>query len=94
MSLPRRSTKARGGAPPAYVGTSVEGVYEVPIPPSSNVSKAVYERETATLTISFRDGSIYTYLHVPDVVVRQLSQTDSAGRFVHRTLAAYTCKRA
>jgi hypothetical protein len=99
MSLPRRNfSKPRGsasaGSAPAYVGTAIDGLYEVSLPPSSNVAGAVYEPETATLSIKFNNGAVYNYLHVPDTVVRQLSASSSAGRFVHQVLSGYINRRS
>lgn len=99
MSLPRRNfSKPRGsaaaGSSPAYVGTALDGIYEVSLPSSSNVMSAAYEPETSTLMVQFRNGAQYDYLHVPDPVVRQFSASSSAGRFVSQVLSGYVTRRS
>jgi hypothetical protein len=51
---------------------------------SSNLSEAQYDSETSALTITFVDGSEYTYENVPPETYRGLTLARSAGQFFHR----------
>lgn len=40
-----------------------------------------YDAETQTLEVEFSSGSVYRYLHVPDVVAAKLYNAESHGRY-------------
>ena len=53
---------------------------EVPIMPSSNLKRAVYDEETKTLTC-FLNGGVYRYSDVSQNTVQGLSDADSSGKY-------------
>jgi hypothetical protein len=53
---------------------------------SSNLRAASFEPWSATLTIEFRNGSIYEYTNVPPVIYDRLFASDSPGRFHHENI--------
>ena len=50
---------------------------------SSNLLSVGYDSDTQTLEIEFRDGGIYQYYGVPEMVYRQLLTATSHGKFFH-----------
>lgn len=53
---------------------------------SSNVSGIAYDRKNNTLMVGFKDGSLYKYSNVPEVIAKGMFAADSAGRYVWRAL--------
>lgn len=51
---------------------------------SSNLESAEYDSETEQLTLTFLDGSEYTYDSVPNETYRGLTLAGSPGQFFHR----------
>jgi len=61
---------------------------------SSNLHGVDYEPWSETLTITFRNGSVYEYYGVPATVCNGLLDADSPGRFHHEHIKNhYSCKR-
>lgn len=51
---------------------------------SSHIQRAVYDKESEDLTLTFSDGSQYTYRNVPQSTYRGLTLAGSAGSYFHR----------
>jgi len=49
---------------------------------STNVASVGYDPGAATLEVEFKDGSIYQYFNVPQVVADQLVAASSVGGFL------------
>lgn len=49
---------------------------------SSNAQAAEYNAETQTLTVQFRNGSVYEYAKFPQDLYEQMVNSDSAGKFL------------
>lgn len=61
---------------------------------SSNLYGVDYEPWSGTLTITFRDGSVYEYYNVPATVFEGLVAVGSPGRFHHEHIKNnYSYKR-
>ena len=50
---------------------------------SSSVGSVGYEAKTATLSIIFRSGTVYSYQGVPSDVHEKFIGADSKGKFFH-----------
>ena len=48
---------------------------------SSSLSMIGYEPNSLTLRIVFRDGGVYDYFGIPEILVKQLLSSPSKGRF-------------
>lgn len=53
---------------------------------SSNLARAVYNRQTRELTVTFKSGQTYTYAGVPPFRYYELRDARSAGQFFHRNI--------
>ena len=53
---------------------------------SSHLSSVGYDQNTLTLEIQFKDGSVYQYFDVPEMVHQQLMQADSKGTFLQASI--------
>ena len=51
---------------------------------SSNLDEVGYKRDTNTMRVKFKDGSVYDYFHIKEDVHRQLINAGSKGRFLHQ----------
>jgi hypothetical protein len=50
---------------------------------STTLDSVGYEAESGTLEVEFKNGRLYRYHGVPELVYRQLLAADSAGRFLN-----------
>lgn len=50
---------------------------------SSTLQTVGYEVASGTLEVEFKNGKLYQYYEVPELVYRQLLAADSAGRFLN-----------
>lgn len=48
---------------------------------STNLASVGYEPDTATLEIEFKNGGIYQYFNVPQIIADQLFSASSKGTF-------------
>lgn len=53
---------------------------------SSNVNGIAYDRKNSTLMVGFKDGSLYSYDGVPEVIAKGMFTASSMGKFVWRNL--------
>ena len=62
---------------------------------SSNLQCVGYDETTRTLTIEFRNGSVYEYADVPPEVHDELMHAESHGKYFHRQIrnAGYKTRR-
>lgn len=51
---------------------------------SSNLSNMEYDNQKKLLRLSFNAGGTYEYYSVPQMVVYELQQAESAGSYFHR----------
>lgn len=59
---------------------------------SSTLQTVGYEAQSETLEVEFKNGKLYQYYRVPELVYRQLLAADSAGRFLNtRIKPMYEC---
>jgi hypothetical protein len=56
---------------------------------SSNVKAIMYKSSDECLLVEFRDGSIYEYKNVPDLVAIGMFSATSHGKYVHKVLSNY-----
>lgn len=50
---------------------------------SSTLQTVGYEPQSGTLEVEFKNGKLYQYYEVPELVYRQLLAADSAGKFLN-----------
>ena len=50
---------------------------------SSNLKSATYQTEEKTLSVTFKNGSIYEYYEVPWEIFTKLRMSDSQGKFLN-----------
>ena len=61
---------------------------------SSNLVSVGYEPASETLEIEFKNGHIYQYYNVPQIMFDQLIQAPSVGTFFNANIRnAYACSR-
>jgi hypothetical protein len=61
---------------------------------SSNLVSVGYEPASETLEIEFKNGHIYQYYNVPQIMFDQLIQAPSVGTFFNANVRnAYACSR-
>ncbi len=53
---------------------------------SSNLNFASYETELKTLSITFKNGSIYEYYEVPWEIFTKLRMSESQGKFLNTNI--------
>jgi lysyl-tRNA synthetase class 2 len=53
---------------------------------SSNLSGCDFDKETMTLTISFRSGATYSYAGVPEEVYESLRTAGSPGQYFNAAI--------
>ena len=53
---------------------------------SSNVASVGYDQNTLTLEVEFKNGSVYQYYDVPEVVHQELMQASSVGGFLNEQI--------
>ena len=51
---------------------------------SSNIKSVGYSKESSTLQIQFKDGSLYEYYKVPEIIYNELLISSSKGKFANR----------
>lgn len=51
---------------------------------SSNLKSATYETEVKTLSVTFKNGSIYEYYDVPWEIFTKLRMAESQGKFMNQ----------
>ena len=51
---------------------------------SSNIDRAGYDKENRTLEIKFKNGSVYRYEDVPEIMYTDIFRSKSPGAFVQR----------
>lgn len=56
---------------------------EIPIRESTNLRSVVYDDDTQTLTVQFRNGGSYQYHGVSADTAEGFSTADSAGSYLH-----------
>jgi hypothetical protein len=60
-------------------------MYRIPVD-SSNVAAIGYDPATATLEVEFKDGSVYEYFDVSEIIYESFLASDSKGRFLHQQI--------
>jgi hypothetical protein len=65
-------------------GNIVEVMYE-----SSNILKSRYDEASTNLTITFKNGSRYTYLSVPKTTYFRFETAESQGKFLNTEIKKY-----
>jgi hypothetical protein len=61
---------------------------------SSNLASVGYNPGTETLEVEFKNGHIYEYYNLPQVMFDQLMQAPSIGKFFNANIRnAYACSR-
>ena len=53
---------------------------------SSHIADVGYDPATMTLEIGFKDGSVYQYFDVPDVLYQEFMRAGSKGTFLHANI--------
>ena len=53
---------------------------------SSMMMSVAYDKEQSVLEIEFRDGDVYEYRDVPELIFRGLLKAPSKGSFFHRQI--------
>lgn len=53
---------------------------------SSNVASVGHDRNTLTLEVEFRSGSVYQYFDVPETVCQELKNADSVGGYLNANI--------
>lgn len=53
---------------------------------SSNVASVGYDPITLSLEVEFKDGSVYQYFDVPELVFQELMRASSVGQFMHENI--------
>lgn len=53
---------------------------------SSNLKFASYQTEEKTLSVTFKNGSIYEYYEVPWEIFTKLRMSDSQGKFLNMNI--------
>lgn len=62
---------------------------------SSNLASVGYDPDSETLEVEFKNGLVYQYLNVPQIVVDQLLEAGSIGSFFNSQVKyAFACIRA
>lgn len=62
---------------------------------SSNIAAIGFELLSETLEVEFKNGSIYQYFNVPEVLFEQLMAATSVGAFFNANIRdAFGCQRA
>lgn len=56
---------------------------------SSNLRAVDYNPLNGTLTIAFRNGSVYEYYNVPQYIFEGLLSAPSKGKYHHRYIKPY-----
>jgi hypothetical protein len=71
-------------------GTTIDVVIN-----SSNLKSASYQTETKTLSITFKNGTIYEYYEVPWAVFTKFRMSESQGKFLNTDInKVYKYKKA
>lgn len=61
---------------------------------SSTVLSIGHEPTNSTLEVEFKNGGVYQYYNVPEMIYQQLMASDSKGKFLHAYIKpAYPCSR-
>lgn len=61
---------------------------------SSNLSSVGYDSSAEKLEVEFKNGYVYEYYNVPQVMFEQLIQAPSVGTFFNANIRnAYACSR-
>jgi len=50
---------------------------------SSNLQRFMYNKESQTLTVEFKNGGVYEYYDVPAHIYEGLSTSDSKGSYLY-----------
>lgn len=58
---------------------------------SSNVNRIGYSPHTYTITVEFKNSSIYEYQNVSENVWTRFLNSGSKGKYVKKILSAYPC---
>jgi len=53
---------------------------------SSNVMSVGYDRNTLTLEVEFKTGSVYQYFDVPEAVYQELMSAASVGTYLNQNI--------
>lgn len=53
---------------------------------SSNVEAVGYDEDSSTLQVEFKNGGVYQYFDVPEVVFIGLRDADSVGRYLNANI--------
>lgn len=59
---------------------------QIPIRPSTNIAAADYDAETQSLTITFKNQSVYRYYPIHPQTAQLLAQAESPGKFVNQNI--------
>jgi hypothetical protein len=61
---------------------------------SSNLASIGYDPATETLEVEFKNGLVYQYYNVPQIIFDQLHQAASVGTFFNANIKnSYACAR-
>ena len=64
-------------------------------PESSNVARFGYDGQTSVLSVEFKNGSIYNYFDVPEVIFDGMRHASSKGQYLAQSIkGAYRYARA
>lgn len=59
---------------------------------SSNLASVGYEESSETLEVEFKNGRLYQYYNVPQVMFEQMMAATSVGQFFNANIKnAYSC---
>ena len=50
---------------------------------SSNVAEVGYDPTTMTLEVAFRNGTVYQYFDIPEILYQELLHAESVGKFLN-----------
>lgn len=56
---------------------------------SANLTKAEYDPFMKILSLTFKNGGVYDYVDVEEVVFREMTLAESAGKFFHSKIRGH-----
>lgn len=71
----------------AVKNTTIEGTKIICEIESSNLVSTIYDTESKTLTVEFKNGVKYEYDEVPHNIYAQLRLSESQGKFFNTQIA-------
>lgn len=70
----------------AIISEQISGTTISVVINSSNLKFASYQTETKTLSVTFKNGSIYEYYEVPWEIFTKLRMSESQGKFLNTNI--------